>query len=134
MVLFFTGWGIQKAVTVILLVSELSIGKFYRFKFYRVFSQNFTDFRGVSHLDFHVYKLKVDFSYFLLCSIFLPLTLKMLTFYELIYSTPIEACISRLGMSVTTQGGSGRQYVTGSRRNLSKYRFVLLNVYRFRET
>ena len=41
---------------------------------------------------------------------------------------------SRLGMSVTTQGGSGRQYVTGSRRNLSKYRFVLLNVYRFRET
>ena len=41
---------------------------------------------------------------------------------------------SLLGMSVTTQGGSGRQYVTGSRRNLSKYRFVLLNVYRFRET
>ena len=41
---------------------------------------------------------------------------------------------SRLGMSVTTQGGSGRQYVTGSRRNISKYRFVLLNVYRFRET
>ena len=45
-----------------------------------------------------------------------------------------EAPLSRLGMSVTTQGGSGRQYVTGSRRNLSKYRFVLLNVYRFRET
>ena len=42
--------------------------------------------------------------------------------------------MSRLGMSVTTQGGSGRQYVTGFRRNLSKYRFVLLNVYRFRET
>ena len=41
---------------------------------------------------------------------------------------------SRLGMSVTTQGGSGRRYVTGSRRNISKYRFVLLNVYRFRET
>ena len=41
---------------------------------------------------------------------------------------------ARLGMSVTTQGGSGRQYVTGSRRNVSKYRFVLLNVYRFRET
>ena len=41
---------------------------------------------------------------------------------------------SRLGMSVTTQGGSGRQYVTGSRRNISKCRFVLLNVYRFRET
>ena len=42
--------------------------------------------------------------------------------------------LTRLGMSVTTQGGSGRQYVTGSRRNISKYRFVLLNVYRFRET
>ena len=40
---------------------------------------------------------------------------------------------SRLGMSVTTQGGSGRQYVTGPGRNISKYRFVLLNVYRFRE-
>ena len=26
---------------------------------------------------------------------------------------------TRLGMSVTTQGGSGRQYVTGSRRNIS---------------
>ena len=46
----------------------------------------------------------------------------------------MEAILSRLGMSVTTQGGSGRQYVTGSRRNISKYRFVLLNVYRFRET
>ena len=42
--------------------------------------------------------------------------------------------LSCLGMSVTTQGGSGRQYVTGSRRNTSKYRFVLLNVYHFRET
>ena len=42
--------------------------------------------------------------------------------------------LSRLGMSVTTQGGSRRQYVTGSRRNISKYRFMLLNVYRFRET
>ena len=41
--------------------------------------------------------------------------------------------ISRLRMSVTTQGGSGRQYVTGPGRNISKYRFVLLNVYRFRE-
>ena len=41
---------------------------------------------------------------------------------------------ARLGMSVTTQGGSGRQFVTGSRRNFSKYRFVLLNVYRFRKT
>ena len=37
-------------------------------------------------------------------------------------------------MSVTTQGGSGRQCVTGPGRNTSKYRFVLLNVYRFRET
>ena len=42
--------------------------------------------------------------------------------------------VARLGMSVTTQGGSGRQYVTGLGRNLSKYRFVLLNVYRFWET
>ena len=41
--------------------------------------------------------------------------------------------VSRLGMSVTTQAGSGRQYVTGPGRNISKYRFVLLNVYRFRE-
>ena len=40
----------------------------------------------------------------------------------------------RLGISVTTQGGSGRQYVTGLGRNPSKYRFVLLNVYRFWET
>ena len=40
---------------------------------------------------------------------------------------------TRLGMSVTTQGGSGRQYVTGPGRNISKYRFVVLNVYRFRE-
>ena len=37
-------------------------------------------------------------------------------------------------MSVTTQGGSRRQYVTGPGRNISKYRFVLLNVYRFWET
>ena len=42
--------------------------------------------------------------------------------------------LSRLGMSVTTQGGSGRQCVTGAGRNISKYRFVLLNMYRFRET
>ena len=41
---------------------------------------------------------------------------------------------SRLGMSVTTQGGSGRQCVTGPGRNIPKYRFVLLNVYRFGET
>ena len=47
------------------------------------------------------------------------------------FYTPIKP---RLGMSVTTQGGSGRQRVTGSGRNISKYRFVLLNVYRFRET
>ena len=45
-----------------------------------------------------------------------------------------KAANSRLGMSVTTQGGSGRQCVTGPRRNISQYRFVLLNVYRFRET
>ena len=42
--------------------------------------------------------------------------------------------ISRLWMSVTTQGGSGRQYVTGPGGNISEYRLVLLNVYRFRET
>ena len=36
-----------------------------------------------------------------------------------------------LGMSVTTQGGSGQQCVTGPRRNISKYSFVLLNGYRF---
>ena len=44
-----------------------------------------------------------------------------------------DTSISRLGMSVTTQGGSGRQYVTGPGRIISKYRFVLLNVYRFQE-
>ena len=42
--------------------------------------------------------------------------------------------LSRLGTSVTTQGGSGRQCVTGPGRNIPKYRFVLLNVYRFWET
>ena len=42
--------------------------------------------------------------------------------------------LPRLGMSVTTQGGSGRQYVTGPGRNIPKYRSVLLNVYRFWET
>ena len=41
--------------------------------------------------------------------------------------------LARLGMSITTQDGSGRQYVTGPGRNISEYRFVLLNVYRFRE-
>ena len=48
--------------------------------------------------------------------------------------TDFSAPIARLGMSVTTQGGSGRQCVTGTGRNLSNYRFVLLNVYRFGET
>ena len=45
-----------------------------------------------------------------------------------------EILSTRLGMSVTTQSGSGRQCVTGLGRNISKYRFVLLNMYRFRET
>ena len=45
-----------------------------------------------------------------------------------------KSILSRLGMSVTTQGGSGRQCVTGPGRNIPKYRFVLLNVYRFWET
>ena len=45
-----------------------------------------------------------------------------------------RSAYSRLGMSVTTQGGSGRQCVTGPGRNISKYRFVLLNVYLFRQT
>ena len=54
--------------------------------------------------------------------------------HNILRSPFLVCCLSRLGMSVTTQGGSGRQYVTGSRRNISKYRFVLLNVYRFRET
>ena len=47
--------------------------------------------------------------------------------------TMSKNALARLGMSVTTQGGSGRQCVTGH-RNISKYRFVLLNVYRIRET
>ena len=43
--------------------------------------------------------------------------------------------VSRLGMSVTTQDGSGRQFVTGpAGQNIFKYRFVLLNVNRFWET
>ena len=48
----------------------------------------------------------------------------------------LKTPVSRLGMSVTTQGGSGRQYVTctGPGRTISKYRLVVLNVYRFRET
>ena len=37
-------------------------------------------------------------------------------------------------MFVTTQGGSGRQYDTGPGRNISKYGFVLMIVYRFAET
>ena len=32
---------------------------------------------------------------------------------------------TRLGMSVITQGGSGRQYVTGPGRTISKYRLVI---------
>ena len=50
------------------------------------------------------------------------------------YGIYMRERFSRLGMFVTTQGGSRRQYVTGSWRNISKYRFVLLNVYRYRET
>ena len=38
---------------------------------------------------------------------------------------------SRLGMSVTTQGGSGRQYVTGTGRTISKYRLVLFECISF---
>ena len=41
---------------------------------------------------------------------------------------------SSLGMSGTAQDGSGRQYVTGPGRNISKYMFRFSNVYRFRET
>ena len=47
---------------------------------------------------------------------------------------PGNAAHSRLGMSVTTQGGSGRQYVTGTGQTISKYRIVFFNVYRFQET
>ena len=56
---------------------------------------------------------------------------KILEFSLTMKAAPHE---SRLGMSVTTQGGSGRQFVTGPGQNIFKYRFVLLNVYRFRET
>ena len=45
-----------------------------------------------------------------------------------------ESTYTRLGMSVTTQGRPGRQYVTGPGRNISKYRFVLLNGHRFGES
>ena len=38
---------------------------------------------------------------------------------------------SCLGKSVTTQGGSGRQYVTGTGRTISKYKLELLNLYLF---
>ena len=48
-----------------------------------------------------------------------------------IVRTTLLQHLSRLGMSVTTQGGSGRQDVTGSRRKMSKFRFVLLNVFVF---
>ena len=67
----------------------------------------------------------------------LNITCYKLVTYQIIRKSQVRTLLgtlSRLGMSVTTQGGSGRQYVTGSRRNISKYRFVLLNVYRFRET
>ena len=47
---------------------------------------------------------------------------------------PVDETLSRLGMSVTTLGGSGRQFVTGPGRIIFKYRFVLLNVNRFRPT
>ena len=47
---------------------------------------------------------------------------------------PTLTQIIRLGMSVTMQGGSGRLFVTVPGRNIFKYSFVLLNVYRFRET
>ena len=57
-----------------------------------------------------------------------PLGLRWVSLWFVIVAFP-----ARLGMSVTTQGGSGRQYVTGPGRNISKYMFVLLNVYRFRE-
>ena len=50
---------------------------------------------------------------------------------EHIDATIIVRAYARSGMSVTTQGGSGRQCVTGTGRNLSNYRFLLLNVYRF---
>ena len=72
----------------------------------------------------------LDFQILLLLCLHTLLLCHILLFGCCIFSIPS----ARLGMSVTTQGGSGRQYVTGSRRNLSKYRFVLLNVYRFRET
>ena len=60
-------------------------------------------------------------------------------FVPLLFANPKDSFLaprplSRLGMSVTTQGGSGRQFVTGPGRNIIKYRFVLLNVYRFWET
>ena len=50
------------------------------------------------------------------------------------YKAVFFPLVSRLGMSVTTQGGSRRQYDTCPGRNISKYGFVLLNVYRFLET
>ena len=53
---------------------------------------------------------------------------------NLVGTSPFLNPLSRLGMSVTTQGGSGRQFVTGPGRNIFKYRFVLLNVCPFWET
>ena len=40
--------------------------------------------------------------------------------YRLTRNT-VYCAISRLGMSVTTQGGSGRQFVTGPGQNIFKY-------------
>ena len=55
-------------------------------------------------------------------------------YFPHVFCLNFEWLLSRLGMFVTTQGGSGQQCVTGPRRNISKCRFVLLNVYRIRET
>ena len=57
--------------------------------------------------------------------------LKQVTF---VFVAKKLTALTRLAMSVTTQGGSGRQFVTGPGRNIFKYRSVLLNVYNFRET
>ena len=56
------------------------------------------------------------------------------TEYSLTDSENNSHALSRLGMSVTTQGGFGRQFVTGPGRNIFKYGLVLLNVYHFQET
>ena len=77
----------------------------------------------------HVYTVNIDDTLYLQL---VPLKLNISTCYWCSFlriNTLGQS--TRLGMSVTTQGGSGRQYVTGPGRNISKYRFVLLNVYRF---